>query len=1253
MRLGNPRSIPFPLLLTLLILVFVCLPNDGHAQSVPVTNIENAAGDSVLTVFEDGGFAAYGEVGTGTIPSEGEGTRVMWYPAKAAFRAGRVDTEWNVNEIGETSVAFGSNTEASGSRSTALGNGTTASAFAATAMGEQTEASGRLSTAMGFLTTASDRASTAMGNGTTASGIYATAMGQETEASGWQSTAMGKETKAIGRQSTAMGRETEASGQWSTAMGVQTIASGSASTAMGGFTTAATEASLTTGLFNDANRGNDDSDPLTGPLVVVGNGSSPTNRSDALVLDQSGNLEISGTLTENSDRRLKEQIQPLGTGVLAPLGEIEPVRFQFKDERTHPSGEQVGLIAQEVQAQFPALVSEGASGHLSVSYSKFTAVLLKGLQEQQAKIERLEARQAKVASLRKENEAIKKRLARLEQGGMDAAAFAGWGPTAPLGGLVVLLLLAGGVVAWRRFDALSSIKTLSGLGMTGLLVIGGFLAAPAGEVRAQTRVLDIDEADGDSLVHVNDDGGFAVYGEGGTGVIPAEGEGTRMMWFPEKSAFRAGKVGAFSSGDEWNEPNVGYQSVAFGENTVASGENSTAMGSGTIASDDASTAMGQDTDAGGIYSTAMGQDTDASGVSSVAMGDGSIASGDESTAMGYYTEASGDESTAMGDATDAATDHSLSIGTYNDANRGNDDDNRETGPLFVVGNGVLGSRSDALVLQQTGSMTIAGLLTQNSDRRLKTQIQPLGTSVLDPLGKIEPVRFQFKDERTHPSGEQIGLIAQEVQAQFPHLVSEGASGYLSVSYSKFTAVLLKGLQEQQVQLQKQQEQIEQLRGQNKKIAALQAEVEALKKWETQDAGWDPVAGGLLGLLLLGGGVVAVWRWRTPHAASMLALAGMGALIFGIAPASAQTVSVKNGATVSMQNGGVFDLGTNTVLVEEESSGARLTGGTGVITATRTLNAPSSTDVAGLGAVITASQNLGQTTITRGHAVQTDNNNESIARYYDIQPGQNNSGLNATLQFTYTDAELNGLSESSLILFRSGDDGSTYTTAGYDSRDASANTVTLSGIDSFSRWTLGSESQPLPVEWAGFEVTRSDNSVRLQWATAFEKQNAGFEVQRRRTDAPNGAWKEIGFVASQAAGGTTNEPKSYRFADTDLPFEADSLTYRLRQVDSDGNATLSDPVVVGMSAPKKLILHGAAPNPVRGPAILRYEVPERASVRIELFDVLGRRVTTLVDRKEAAGRKTTAIDPSSLSSGTYFVRLQAEGSVRTEQITVVR
>jgi len=365
MSLGYSRSTPFLLTFALLTLALVCMPDDGHAQPVPVTKIENAAGDSVFVSFDDGALLGLGEFDTGVIPANGAGTRMMWHPAKAAFRAGEVTREeWNEANIGEHSVAFGLNTDATGARSTAMGLGSSATG----------------------------NGSTAMGNGTLASGTGAVAMGNLARADGDESTAMGNRTDA------------------------------------------ATDHSLSIGRYNDANSSVDNT------LFVAGNGSFGS-RSDALVLDYDGNMTIAGTLTESSDRRLKKQIQPLGPGVLGSLGDIEPVRFRFKDERTHPSGTQLGLIAQEVQAQFPALVSEGASGHLSVSYSKFTAVLLKGLQDQQAKIERLEAKVDRMDQL-------ESRLAKLEQ--QDTSRLAALGGPWSAAALLALGLLGLGLFVQRQ-----------------------------------------------------------------------------------------------------------------------------------------------------------------------------------------------------------------------------------------------------------------------------------------------------------------------------------------------------------------------------------------------------------------------------------------------------------------------------------------------------------------------------------------------------------------------------------------------------------------------------------------------------------------------------------------------------------------------------------------------------------------------------------------------------------------------------------
>jgi hypothetical protein len=129
--------------------------NVGIGTTSPTARLHVTGIDGVLFT---------GTFGSGTLPTTGLGTRMMWYPAKAAFRAGYVGgTQWDDANIGDYSVAIGASSMASGFVSTAMGRATEASGTASTAMGDYTEASGSASTAMGRSTTASANYSTAMG----------------------------------------------------------------------------------------------------------------------------------------------------------------------------------------------------------------------------------------------------------------------------------------------------------------------------------------------------------------------------------------------------------------------------------------------------------------------------------------------------------------------------------------------------------------------------------------------------------------------------------------------------------------------------------------------------------------------------------------------------------------------------------------------------------------------------------------------------------------------------------------------------------------------------------------------------------------------------------------------------------------------------------------------------------------------------------------------------------------------------------
>ncbi|MCC6279664.1 MAG: hypothetical protein IT262_03625, partial [Saprospiraceae bacterium] len=155
--------------------------------------------------------------------------------------------------------------------------------------------------------------------------------------------------------------------------------------------------------------------------------------------------------------------------------------------------------------------------------------------------------------------------------------------------------------------------------------------------------------------------------------------------------------------------------------------------------------------------------------------------------------------------------------------------------------------------------------------------------------------------------------------------------------------------------------------------------------------------------------------------------------------------------LELANGDV-NFGT-TGSLQGETETFRVYGAGGELIAFVTLNAPNGVNHANLGAIITSAQNLGLTEIRRGHAPFVVPSGNSIERYFNILPA-NNNGLNATLRANYFNAEVNGNTESDLIFWRSTNGGVNWVFQnGAYTRDGAANWVQLPGINAFSMWTL--------------------------------------------------------------------------------------------------------------------------------------------------------------------------------------------------------
>jgi hypothetical protein len=230
-------------------------------------------------------------------------------------------------------------------------------------------------------------------------------------------------------------------------------------------------------------------------------------------------------------------------------------------------------------------------------------------------------------------------------------------------------------------------------------------------------------------------------------------------------------------------------------------------------------------------------------------------------------------------------------------------------------------------------------------------------------------------------------------------------------------------------------------------------------------------------------------------------------------------------------------------------------------------------------------------------------------------------------------------------------------------DEQGQTFARSDVSSFSQYAIGEASTALPVEVAALDAQRAGSAagpdgpaVQLVWRTASETHNAGFRVERQ-APAGNGRtaanWTPVGYVASEASGGTSKEPLSYRFRDDSVPFAADTARYRLVQVDTDGEKRPTEPVEVALGAVKKLTLKDPYPNPARNRTTVKLAVPKHQSgtTYLQLYNALGRQVRTLkIDDK---GRQQIQLQTDGLASGVYFLRLTAGGAQVTRKVTVVR
>ncbi|MBW7873744.1 MAG: T9SS type A sorting domain-containing protein [Ignavibacteria bacterium] len=214
--------------------------------------------------------------------------------------------------------------------------------------------------------------------------------------------------------------------------------------------------------------------------------------------------------------------------------------------------------------------------------------------------------------------------------------------------------------------------------------------------------------------------------------------------------------------------------------------------------------------------------------------------------------------------------------------------------------------------------------------------------------------------------------------------------------------------------------------------------------------------------------------------------------------------------------------------------------------------------------------------------------------------------------------------------------------------------------------LLSEDLPLPVELVEFTAVYTGGSVRINWKTATEKDNNGFEVQRIRPGmGGSGWWEKIGYVEGH---GTSNSPKYYSF--TDKPKGAGKYRYRLKQIDNDGSFEYSwEAEIMVAGVPEGFTLGENYPNPFGGGVSgdgtggisgdntgtkIPFTVNETSPVKLTVYSSAGALVATLFEGTAEGGREyTITFNPREESSGVYFYRLETDKHSRTRKMLYLK
>jgi hypothetical protein len=229
------------------------------------------------------------------------------------------------------------------------------------------------------------------------------------------------------------------------------------------------------------------------------------------------------------------------------------------------------------------------------------------------------------------------------------------------------------------------------------------------------------------------------------------------------------------------------------------------------------------------------------------------------------------------------------------------------------------------------------------------------------------------------------------------------------------------------------------------------------------------------------------------------------------------------------------------------------------------------------------------------------------------------------------------------------------TSSYEFTYSAVTQTTFFGVDVFvfdqQEKLLVNWAIKVPVELSSFSASVVEGQrVLLNWKTASEQNNIGFNVWRSRTEA--GKYEKINtnLIPPRLDG-------DYEFADANVD-PGSKYFYKLESLDRDGQKQLHGPIQITMALPQSFVLEQNYPNPFNPSTHIRFELPKAAIVTLSIYNSLGQEVRRLVSGQKPAGYHTIVWNGKDQQgrpapSGIYHYRLQAGDFIATKKMVLAK